>query len=1356
MAANDLMAELQKDSVSIDEPTERKIVAAVLKLLEDKNAEVQNIASKCLASLARRVRDAQLEEILQKLCLLLAQKQEELRDIAGVGLKAVIAELPQSAAPSIKLLIPRLVIQLKPDSHEVTLATLDILCEVLTRFGPVLSTSPQLQSSLQSALLPLLNHTRLAVRKRATAAIGSLVIHLSDELFNELVSQLYLELKAKEKARDFDKLRTLIGCISTISRFSAQRLSSFMNELLTLTMEYTKFDDDELREYCLQALETFTLRCPTEVGPHMAAIVAVATELVKHDPNYQDDEEADDDEAMDVDGEGSAMEEDEEEEDDADYSDDEDMSWKVRRASTKLITAIITASEVQEYLYSDVAPLLIQRFKERVEGVRVEIISTFLVLVRQTGIVAGVTTKANQGLKIETTKEPVILPGVFNPLEQLRALVPKLSRNLSKQLNSKSIPTRQAGFTLLRELIVVMPGCLGNQIGLLIAPIESSLSPSGSKAAPTNPPLKIEVLTFLRVLFMTHVPECFHKHMDRIVPPVVACTSDKYYKIVSGALVVIVQLVRVIRPIENPAPGAKLHIVGVSTEFQRFINRIFDVTIDRLKASDVDLEVKERSIVALGKVVAQCGDLVDGAKISGVVYPLLVERMRNELTRLTTVKVIRHIGQSALFDDENGAGKNIEFDESVLVAVVSDLSSYLRKAQRQLRVAALQCLETLVKYFGSRLHASSYVEVLGDVKPLILDSDLHIFPLAMQLVIGVIAASNGAPEVIDNVRGDVVPQLARLIVETPHLVGSGPGLEALVAFWRALVSAGGQVVYKETVGMLVERASAVGTPPSSRGKTSGLSSGVSKQAFGTIAQSIAVLALHSEGDATFTVSRFLEQVVDPNTVESSKYLALLTIGEIGRRIDLSVSHPKLDETVLELFQSPSEELKHAAAFTLGNLALGNIPHYMPGIIQHLRSGTKPVRYLLFTSLKEIITRQITQAAALAKSTGSPVDELWTLLFVNVAETVTGEEEGTRNVIAECVGKLAILDPWKFVPGLVSKVKDSDAVVRATVVAAVRYTFVDSAAGAAAAAAAAGSGNGETKSYDELLEPLIGDFLALVTDSDLNVRKVSLATLNSAAHNKPNLIRNKLDELLPLLYAETVVNQALIRFVEMGPFKHRVDDGLEARKSAYECMYTLLDTCLSRIEINGFLQRVIDGLADPAQEIQQLAHLMLQRVSYLVPNTVAHKLDDVVDPLVATLAVKLKGNAVKQEVEKRAELVRSVVRTIVVLMRLNAEGSGFVVSAPKFEELVKKVRGVGGAAGADGVDWSAVVEAYGNVVGEVEAQQGGQGGVAGAGVSIAGAFSMVQGSTSGGGADEANECMWPIRSADANGVVPMDL
>lgn len=48
---------------------------------------------------------------------------------------------------------------------------------------------------------------------------------------------------------------------------------------------------------------------------------------------------------------------------------------------------------------------------------------------------------------------------------------------------------------------------------------------------------------------------------------------------------------------------------------------------------------------------------------------------------------------------------------------------------------------------------------------------------------------------------------------------------------------------------------------------------------------------------------------------------------------------------------------------------------------------------------------------------------------------------------------------------------------------------------------------------------------------------------------------------------------------MGPFKHTVDDGLDLRKAAFECMYTLLESCLGSLDILDFLDHVEEGLKD---------------------------------------------------------------------------------------------------------------------------------------------------------------------------------
>lgn len=85
-------------------------------------------------------------------------------------------------------------------------------------------------------------------------------------------------------------------------------------------------------------------------------------EYLTYDPNYNYD-----DDVTGEDGEsGGTMETEEDNEEDAEdeYSDDDDMSWKVRRAATKCLEAVIASRrELLCELYKGVSPVLISRFK---------------------------------------------------------------------------------------------------------------------------------------------------------------------------------------------------------------------------------------------------------------------------------------------------------------------------------------------------------------------------------------------------------------------------------------------------------------------------------------------------------------------------------------------------------------------------------------------------------------------------------------------------------------------------------------------------------------------------------------------------------------------------------------------------------------------------------------------------------------------------------------------------------------------------------------------------------------------------------------------------------------------------------
>lgn len=70
---------------------------------------------------------------------------------------------------------------------------------------------------------------------------------------------------------------------------------------------------------------------------------------------------------------------------------------------------------------------------------------------------------------------------------------------------------------------------------------------------------------------------------------------------------------------------------------------------------------------------------------------------------------------------------------------------------------------------------------------------------------------------------------------------------------------------------------------------------------------------------------------------------------------------------------------------------------------------------------------------------------------------------------------------------------------------------------------------------------------MLSDSDLGNHRLALTTVNSAIHNKTSFILPHLNEILPAVVGDTKIKPELVREVQMGPFKHKVDDGLELRK-----------------------------------------------------------------------------------------------------------------------------------------------------------------------------------------------------------------
>merc|ERR1712137_1455453 len=406
---------------------------------------------------------------------------------------------------------------------------------------------------------------------------------------------------------------------------------------------------------------------------------------------------------------------------------------------------------------------------------------------------------------------------------------------------------------------------------------------------------------------------------------------------------------------------------------------------------------------------------------------------------------------------------------------------------------------------------------------------------------------------------------------------------------------------------------------------------LSKKCYPACAQCMGVLcSIASEKKRASVLTNFVNQISTTTSSEQQTVVSLLCIGEIGRRIDFSTHTPNIQELISRSFTAQSEEIKSAAAFSLGNVAIGNLSQFLPFILNEI-STHQERQYLLLLSLREVISR-------LSKSPDRVSELIGLLKEHNSADTLfeycQSSKEGVRNVVAECVGRLAVINSEETLSIIISKLSSTSPHDRSTACASIKFAIVE-----------------QNSEIEKLLLPKVNLFLDLLQDSDVDVRRSVLLVFNFLVHNRPALVFEFLEKYTPMVYQESKENPQLLRKVKVGPFTHVVDDGLENRKAAFECMYTLMETCLSHLNVSDFISHLVRGLDDNAADIKSMCHIMLEHLAKSRGPAIVQALDSIVEPLRVTLEKKPKESAVKQDKERYEELVRSALRAIIAIAHI---------------------------------------------------------------------------------------------------------
>ena len=905
----------------------------------------------------------------------------------------------------------------------VDVDAIDLLHELIRCYGPMLQDAEK--KALRKRLAEILDDGRTGnvAKKKVVVTMAVLANYFSDSLLSTFVADTVDSFQSSSLS--LEQRRLLISLLGSIAHSIPGRLGPYLKTLAPFVLsplseqEYEELcgelDEgrtiepaiEDIKEAALVTLEEFLAFCSNDMRPFTNQVLEGSLRYIMYDPAIapdEDDEDMDGLQDTEVDEDSMFDLVDEEFEEDAALSDGDDSSWKIRRCAAKVLYTMISTRASGDLLdngilYEKAAPVLIKCFKEREESVRLEVVSTLAALIKRTGegYVAATTSSDDEGYAsasqasksrkrrrgrsdasmFDVSSSNRVTPPIefptptSGPRADLARQGHSIILGVVKLLKQNSLPTKQAATTLLRDFVLVQHGGLMDQLGEIVEPVMDAISTpgmfvgvhgvvyTGGAAIATSNSLRIAALQLLQAICDTHSSRTITPYIDQIVPGLTAAVDEKYFKVSGEAISVAESVVKVITPPRSS---------GVDQQLTDYLERIFDVVVEKVRTNDTDLEVRRKAIHALGVIIARSSSsgtvkMLSGSKRTQAL-DVLQERLKNETTRITSVQAIDNVVISTT--------NRQELKPLWIQAVSLELARQLRKSDRNLRGNSLAALKHLT---GNPVtlealeeeNINSLVELL---LPIVNPGSLSLLGMAMNVLTDLTKQS---PRQVVN--SDLCKALCAVVV-TPL---NGHILDAFLGLVDAIGSSGlGQPLMQA----LLKDVGVTGDPA------------IVGSAIGTLLAS----GDTSVGVGIYDIVDELRNAPD----DQRKCLALAILGEASLR--LGQSSPLRPEDFLAHFSSKSDQVPRAAAVALGRAGAGNTSVYLPTILSKVDEPGK-MQLQLLHSIKEVLQYSSKSRADISGYTG----QIWQKLL-----KVSGTEDNNA-IGAECVGRLISIEPSSYLP-----------------------------------------------------------------------------------------------------------------------------------------------------------------------------------------------------------------------------------------------------------------------------------------------------------------------------------------------------
>jgi cullin-associated NEDD8-dissociated protein 1 len=780
--------------------------------------------------------------------------------------------------------------------------------------------------------------------------------------------------------------------------------------------------------------------------------------------------------------------------------DDGDTSWKVRIASAKCLSAIVQAFAVaRPDVAATIVEIILHRLVERVEQVRLSVLDVLLKLIE---LASKGSPKSPDSLFVTS---PVSLAAPHNPIANLILFHrDSIVEKVVASSRHKDLKVKLGSVVALRELFVSFGG------GALVKTmIEAAVAAMEADARRQLPALRPECLALIQHLVVATFRLPAHEELrheiasqieHRVLPFVLESLQDRFFKTSLTALRVAQQLIFL--AMERPAVAGQ----------------IFSAVQLRLVAPDSDVEMKRSALETIALMIAYLHQtLAEGNQhLVHQVLQHLAQLLTSETVRIAVCKCVDVLAQAP-----NLPGPQLS-------AITVELVALLRKSDRQVRENSLVALNRLALNYSSTMASADLqndIVTALSTSCAIDEKDLFITSQALSLGASIALAHTAvARRLVDSVIPSAIGFLS-----SNHI--QGLALEKCIRFVSTCA-----VVAPESADGILARIRNAATQSTSITTLAVLSSAVGAT-IGAIAQS---------GDVRLANSK-LETLVS----HQNKGFAFACVGSCGQFIPLADNLKALLVTGNSSDANSNEEVSAAAALGLGRAAASqHNATLLNDIAAILANGATSSIHRQHTlrALKESIT-----AASLDKSKVSPLYQAPTakaILAVLLGQVSSATEDFFMDVVMESAGRLTSL----CIDGCASDL--------AVAAAGANPSASTIAIGAAKFITPHG------KEEEDILASILPSLLSHLSRSATPiVRRGSIQLFHATLLNRGHLLNNLptplLQQFFKNLFDELVVDKTLVNEVDLGPFKHRVDNGLELRKVAHECTQSLLDELQTR-------------------------------------------------------------------------------------------------------------------------------------------------------------------------------------------------